>query len=92
MKADSFREAFGHSKPKLLKQSARGIAANGSQLSSLVIFEIEMIIRVTVTVVEDINDNILDIDFMHTHKLNYNSMLEQFTFVHMLTNALYSMK
>ncbi len=44
------------------------------------------------TVVEDINDNILGIDFMHTHKLNYNSTSKQITFAHMLTNALYAVK
>jgi hypothetical protein len=34
----------------------------------------------------------LGINFMHTHKLNYDSMSKQITFVHMLTNALYAVK
>ncbi len=97
MNANSFRESFGHSKPKLLKKSAGCIAPNGSQMSSQGIFEIEMTILGRkflhpVTVVEDINDNILGIDFMHTHKLNYDSTSKQITFAHMLTNALYSVK
>jgi hypothetical protein len=45
-----------------------------------------------VTVVKDINDNILGINFMHTHKLNYDSTSRQITFGHMLTNVLYSVK
>jgi len=45
-----------------------------------------------VTVVEDINNNILGIDFMHQHKLNYDSTSKQITFAHMLTNALYAVK
>ena len=45
-----------------------------------------------VTVVEDLNDNILGIDFMHQHKLNYDSTSKQITFAHMLTNALYAVK
>jgi len=45
-----------------------------------------------VTVVKDINDDILGIDFMHQHKLNYNSTSKQITFAHMLTNALYAVK
>jgi hypothetical protein len=45
-----------------------------------------------VTVVEDINDNILGIYFMHHHKLNDNSTSKQVTFAHMLTNALYAVK
>jgi len=78
MNADSFWESFGHSKPKLLKKSAGCIAANGSKMDSMGIYEIEMTIRGRkfvhpVTVVEDINDNILGIDFMHQHKLNYDS-------------------
>ncbi len=97
MNADSFREAFRHSRPKLLKKSAGCIAANGSRMRSLGIFEIEMTMRGRkfthpVTVVEDINDNILGIDFMHTHKLNYDSTSKQTTFMHMLSNALYSVK
>ncbi len=86
MNADSFRESFGHSKPTLLKKSAGCIAANGSKMSSLGIFEIEMTIRGRkfthpVTVVEDLNDNILRIDFMHQHKMNYE-LSKQITFAH----------
>jgi len=45
MNADSFRECFGHSKPTLFKKSGGCIAANGSKMSSLGIFEIDMTIR-----------------------------------------------
>jgi len=66
-------------------------------MSSLGIFEIEMTIRSgtfthPVRVVEDLNDNILGIDFMHQHKMNYDSTSKQITFAHMLTNALYAVK
>jgi len=95
MNDDSFCESFGHTKPKLLKRSAGCIAANGSKMSSMGIYEIEMTIRGReftdpVTVVEDINDKILGINFMHQHKLNYDSTSKQITFAHMLTNALYA--
>jgi hypothetical protein len=97
MNADSFRESFGHSKPRLLKKSAGCIAANGSRMDSMGIYEIKMTIRGRkfvhpVTVVEDLNDNILGIDFMHQHKLNYDATSKQITFAHMLTNALYAVK
>ena len=97
MNADSFRESYGHSKPKLIKHSAGCIAANGSRMDSIGIYEIEMTIRGRkfvhpVTVVEDLNDNILGMDFMHQHKLNYDASSKQITFAHMLTNALYSVK
>jgi hypothetical protein len=92
MNADSFWESFGHSKPKLLKKSAGCISANGSRMDSMGIYKIKMTIRGRnilnpVTVVEDINDNILGIYFMHHHKLNHNSTSKQVTFAHMLTNA-----
>jgi hypothetical protein len=97
MNADSFCDSFGHNKPKLLKSSVGCIAANGSRMDSMGIYEIKMTIRGRkflhpVTVVEDINDNILGIDFMHQHKLNYDSTSKQITFAHMLTNALYAVK
>jgi hypothetical protein len=66
-------------------------------MSSVGIYEIKMTIRGKlflhpVTVVEDINDNILGINFMHQHKLNYDSKSKQITFAHMLMNALYAVK
>jgi hypothetical protein len=81
----------------LLKKSDGCIAANGSRMNSLGNYKIEMTIsgrKFThpVTFVEDINDNILGINFMHQHKLNYDSTSKQITFAHMLTNALYAVK
>jgi hypothetical protein len=66
-------------------------------MESLGIFDIEMTIpgrkfTHNVTVVEDLNDNILGIDFMHQHKLNYDSTSKQIIFAHMMTNALYTVK
>jgi hypothetical protein len=66
-------------------------------MDSMGIYEIEMTIRGRkflhpVTVVEELNDNILGIDFMHQHKLNYDATSKQITFAHMLTNALYAVK
>jgi hypothetical protein len=93
MNADSFQESYGYTKPRLLKKGAGGIAANGSRMDSMGIYEIKMTIRGRkflhlVTVVEDLNDNILGIDFMHQHKLNYDAHSKQITFAHILTNAL----
>jgi hypothetical protein len=97
MNADSFRESFGHQRPRLIKNSAGCIAANGSRMESMGIYEIEMTIRGRkflhpVTIVKDSNDNILGIDFMHQHKLNYDAHSKQITFAHMLTNTLYAVK
>jgi len=66
-------------------------------MNSLGVFELPMTIRVRkflhpVTVVEDINDNIIGIYFMHANQMNYNALSKQITFTHMLTNALYALK
>jgi hypothetical protein len=91
MNADSFRESFGHNRPRLLKKSAGCIAANGSRMDSMGIYKIEMTIRGR-KFLHPVNDNILGIDFMHQHKLNYDAHSKQITFAHMLTNALYAVK
>ncbi len=97
MSASSFWEAFRINKPKLLQKDAGCVAANGSIMNSLGVFALPMTIRDRkfvhpVTVVEDINDNIIGIDFMHVNKMNYDTTSMQITFAHMLTNALYSVK
>ena len=97
MNANSFRQAFKNSKPKMITNGNGCVAANGSKMNSLGVYEIPMTIRGRkfvhpVTVVEDINDNIIGIDFMHINKLNYDTNSQQITFSHMLTNALYAVK
>jgi hypothetical protein len=97
MNVNSFRQAFKNSKPKLIKNGNGCVAANGSKMNSLGVFEIPMTIRGRkfvhpVTVVEDINDNIIGIDFMHINKMNFDMHSRQITFSHMLTNALYDVK
>jgi hypothetical protein len=97
MSAGSFREAFRMNKPTLIKKSAGCVAANGSKMNSLGVFHLPMTIRGRkfvhpVTVVEEINDNIIGIDFMHANKMSYDPTSMQITFAHMLTNALSSVK
>jgi hypothetical protein len=45
MSADSFKDAFKTTRPKLLKQDQKCMAANGSKMNSLGVFEIPMTIR-----------------------------------------------
>jgi hypothetical protein len=97
MNANSFRQAFARKRPKLLHQGTGCVAANRSKMNSLGVFELPMTIRgrrflYPVTVVEDINDNNIGIDFMHANQMNYNAASKQITFAHMLTNALFSLK
>ncbi len=97
MNANNFRQAFVEKWPKLLHKRKGFVAANRSKMNSLGVFELPMTIRRRrflhpVIVVEDINDNIISIDFMHANRMIYDPASEQITFVHMLTNALYSLK
>ncbi len=64
---------------------------------SIEVFEVPMTILVRmfvhlVPVVEDIKDNIIGVDFMHTNRMNYDAASKKITFAHMLTNALYVVK
>jgi hypothetical protein len=67
------------------------------KMDSLGMFELLMTIRGRkflhwVVIMEDLNDNIIGINFMHAHNMNYDTSSEQITFAHMLTNALYAIK
>ena len=72
MNANSFWQAFSGIRPKLLHQGTGCVAANESKMNSLGVLELPMTIKGRkflhpVTVVEDINDNIIGIDFMHAN-------------------------
>jgi hypothetical protein len=89
MNANIFRQVFQVNKPKLIQKGAGCVTANRSKMNSLGVFEVPMTIRGRqflhpVTVIEDINDNMIGIDFMHTNKMNYNATSKQITFAHML--------
>ncbi len=67
------------------------------KMNSLGVFKLPMTISGRkflhpVTVVKDINDNIIGIDIMHVNQMNYDATSKQITFAHMLTNALYALK
>jgi hypothetical protein len=45
-----------------------------------------------VAVVENINDNIIGIDFMHANRMNYDAASKQITLAHILTKKTHSKK
>jgi hypothetical protein len=70
--SNNFWQAFLGKIPKLLYQGSGCVAANGSKMNSLGVFELQMTIKGRrllhlVTAVEDINDSIIGIDFMHAN-------------------------
>jgi hypothetical protein len=71
--------AFGHSMPKQISKSQSCVAASGDKMSSCGVFEVDLWIKGKkcthpVNVIEELNENIIVIDFIQAHKLTYNVM------------------
>jgi hypothetical protein len=66
MKKESFDLAFGLSKPKQILKPQRCVAASGDKMSSS-----GKKITHPVNVIQELNENIIGIDFIHLHKLTY---------------------
>jgi len=92
MNSNSFFQAFHDKTPRLLHKGTGCVAANRSKMNSFGVFELPMTIIGRkfvhpVTVVEDINNNIIGIDFMHANQMNNDAASIQITFAHMLIKA-----
>jgi hypothetical protein len=74
MKKDSFDLAFGHTKPKQISKPQSCIAASGDKMSSLGVFVFIKGKKFThpVNVIQELNENIIGIDFIHAEKLTYD--------------------
>ncbi len=74
---ESFDLAFGHSKPKQISKPQSCVAASGDKMSSCAVFEVDLFIKGKkfthpVNVIQELNKNIIGIDFIHAHKLTYD--------------------
>jgi hypothetical protein len=77
MNKESFDLAFGHSKPKQISKPQSCAAASGDKLSSCGVLEVDLFIKGKkfthpVNVIQELNENIISIDFIHAHKLTYD--------------------
>ncbi len=77
MNKESFDSAFGLSKPKQISKPQSCVAASGDKMSSCGVFEVDLFIKGKkfthpVNVIEELHENIIGIDFIHTHKLTNN--------------------
>ncbi len=75
--AESFHAAFPLAKPRRVQNAQHCTAASGNKMNSLGIFEIDLQIKGKtfkhhINIIDQLTDNIIDIYFMHRHKLPYD--------------------
>jgi len=97
MNKQSFELAFGHSKPKQISKPQSCVAASGDKMSSYGVFEIDLFIKGKkfthpVNVIEELNENIIGIDFIHAHKLTYDVISRKVMFAGAGTNSIMALK
>jgi hypothetical protein len=76
MNKQSFDLAFGHCKPKQISKPQSCVASSGDKMSSYGVFEVDLLIKGKkfthpVNVIQELNENIIGIDFIHANKLTY---------------------
>jgi hypothetical protein len=97
MNKDSFDLAFGHSKPKQISKPQSCVAASGDKMSSYGVFEVDLFMKGKkimhpVNVIQELNENIIGIDFIHTHKLTYDFIPHRVKFAGAGTNSIAALK
>jgi hypothetical protein len=97
MNKESLDLAFGHSKPKQISKPQSCIAASGDKKSSYGVFEVDLFIkgkRFTnpVNVIQELNENIIGINFIHAHKLTYDVIFCRVKFASARTNSIAALK
>jgi hypothetical protein len=76
MNKELFDLAFRHFKPKQISKPQSCATASGDKMSSCGVFEVDLWIKGNkfthpVNVIQELNKNIIGIDFIHAHKLTY---------------------
>ncbi len=97
MNKQSFDLAFGHYKPKQISKPQSCVAPSGDKMSSYGMFEVDLFIKgkkIThpVNVIEELNKNIIGIDFIHAHKLTYDAISRKVMFAGAGTNSIADLK
>jgi hypothetical protein len=97
MNKQSFDLAFGHCKPKQISKPQSCVAASGDKTSSYGVFEVDLFIKGKefthpVNMIEELNENIIGIDFIHKHKLTYDVISRKVMFAGARTNSIVALK
>jgi hypothetical protein len=97
MNLASFELAFGQSKPRQISKPQSCVAASGDKMSSYGVFEVDLFIKGKkfthpVNVIKELNENIIGINFIHTHKLTYDVISRKVKFAAAGTNCIMALK
>ncbi len=97
MNKQSFDMAFGHTMPKQISKPQSCIAPSGDRMSSYGVFEVDLFIKGKkfthpVNVIEELNENIIGIDFIHAPKLTYDIISCKVMFAGAGTNSIMALK
>ncbi len=93
----SLNLAFGHSKPKKISKPQSCVSASRDKISSLGVFAVDLLFKGKkfthpVNVINDLNENIISIDFIHAHKLTYDVIATKVKFAGAGANSIVAHK
>jgi len=85
MNSQSFNTTFGTQKPRKISNAQSCVAASGDVMNSIGVYEMDLWIKgwkftYPVNVINELNNNIIGIDFIHRNKLVYNMDTRQVKF------------
>jgi hypothetical protein len=97
MNSRSFNAAFGNQKPRKIANAQSCVAASGDAMNSIGVYEVDLWIKGQkfthpVNVINELNDNIIGIDFMHRNKLIYDVNMRQVKFADAKINMICATK